>query len=177
MKNDWHDPLARPEGYVTTADELKCPASLVLLVKNIADTLERHYPGWLWAVRPDHLGGVIDIFSMRLSGQWGYRVLTKNIQNDASLRLALIAGGEILERFGQRRGPYSYSRWAAQPTRFGMKDFDISDKSAKERRRRRDDDFTQAVRSGAIKLRVVDRKTETGVQRDLYVQPSAFWEK
>lgn len=171
------DPYADPEGIVTSPNDLQCRASTVILVKQCADLLERHYPGWLWAVQPDERGGVINIRSLRLSGLWGYILHTKNIQHDPQLKLVLKAGGEILERFGQKRGPYDYQRWQAQKNKFGLKDFDISDKDAKIRKRRNDDDFTDAIKSGRLKLRVEDRKTATGTHRTLYVQPSALWER
>lgn len=171
------DPHAEPDGFIINPNSFVARAATVVLVKNIADLLERHYPGWLWAVQPDERGGVINIFSLRLSGQWGWRIKTKNIQNDPTLKLALEAGGEILERFGQRRGPYNYARWANAPRKFGLLDFDISDKDRKTQRRRNDDDFTDAIRRGDMKLRYVDRKTATGTHRQIYVQPSAMWDK
>lgn len=171
------DPLAEPDGLISDPSQFVGRAPTVVLVKNIADTLERHFPGWLWAVQPDERGGVINIFSLRLSGQWGYRLKTKNIQNDPTFRFAIQAGGEILERFGQRRGPYDYQRWAAAKRKFGLLDFDISDKAAKVRKRRNDDDFTDAIRRGEMKLRYVDRRTSTGTHRSIYVQPSALWDR
>lgn len=171
------DRQADPDGYVSSPEDLQCRASTVILVKQIADLLERHYPGWLWAVNPDERGGCITIRSLRISGQWGYLIHTKNIQNDPQLKLALFGAGEILERAGQKRGPYSYSRWASAPKKFGLIDFDITDKDARVRKRRNDDDFTDALRRGDIKLRCVDRKTETSTHRSLYVQPSALWER
>lgn len=171
------DQFGDPDGLVSSASDLKCSAATELLVKHIAEVLERTYPGWLWAVGPDEYGGVITIRSLRLSGQWGYVIHTKNIQNDPQLTLALKGAGEILERFGQRRGAYNYARWAAAPKKFGLTAFDISDKDARVRKRRNDDDFTDALRSGRLKLRVVDTRTREGVKRELYVQPNALWEK
>lgn len=170
------DPLADPEGIVTTPDQLQARASTVILVKEMADTLERHYPGWLWAIRPDERGGVVNVFSLRLSGLWGYRLHTKNAQEDPR-KWALLAGGEILERFRQRRAPYEHSRWAAAPRHLGMVDMDITDMAAKVQRRHRDDAFTRAVRKGQIQLHVKDERTATGTHRQLFIRPSALWEK
>lgn len=166
-----------PEGLVTTPDQLKVKASTVMLVKGIADALERHYPGWLWAVQPDERGGVINIYSLRLSGQYGYRLHTGKIQDDPGHKKALEAGGEILERFHQKRGPYDYSRWQSAPRYMGGVAMDITDKDRKVQRRYRDDEFTAAVRRGDIKIRVADRRTATGTHRELYIQPAALWEK
>lgn len=177
LGNNDKDPYGDPDGIVTSPKDLKCSASTEILVKAIADKLEREFPGWLWAVSPDEYGGCITIRSLRLSGLWGYLLHVKNLQHDPQLKLARVAAGEILERFGQRRGPYDYSRWVAQPKKFGLADFDISDKDARTRRRRNDDDFTDAVRRGELKIKVVDRETATGTHRKLYVQPSALWDK
>lgn len=167
-----------PEGIVNRWDELKgVDASLVILVKDIANLLEKHYPGWLWAVQPDKRGGVINIFSLRLSGRWGYRIKTKNIQNDPQHKLAVDAGGQILERFGFRRRAYDVNEWRAAKKYLGGVAMDISDKDAKIRRRYRDDQFTAAVRSGRIQLRFQDTKTPQGTIRKLIIQPSAMWER
>lgn len=171
------DPHADPEGIVFTPQQLQVRVSTLVLVKNIADTLERHYPGWLWAVQPDERGGVINIFSLRLSGQWGYRLHTGKIQDDARCRKAIEAGGEILERFRQRRGAYDYQRWQAAPRYMGGVAMDISDKDRKIQRRHRDDEFTRAVRKGAIQVSHRDTRTATGTHRELFIRPNALWER
>lgn len=159
------DPLADPEGIILSPDDFQgIPASLVNLVKDIADKLEAKYPGWLWAVQPDHRGGVINIFSWRLSGKWGYRLHTKRVQDDPTRDAAMRAGGEILERFGFKRKGFSLEDWRAAKRYMGLPDMDITDMSQKAQRRHRDDAFTKAVRSGRIKLIVKDERvsaTET----------------
>lgn len=167
-----------PEGIVTHPDQLiGIDASLVVLVKDIANLLERHYPGWLWAVQPDKRGGVITLRSLRCSGKYGYVIHTRNVQNDPSRRVALRAAGEILDRYGFKRGAFSYTQWAAAERYMGGVSMDISDKSAKERRRYRDDAFSEAVRTGRIELRVKDNHTSTGVQRQIYLRPTALWDR
>lgn len=167
-----------PEGIVTRWDALKgVDASLVILVKDIAALLERHYPGWLWAVQPDKRGGVINIFSLMLSGKWGYRIFTKNVQNDPNRKLAIDAGGQILERFGFKRRAYDVNEWRAAKKYLGGVAMDITDKAAKVQKRYRDDEFSQAVRSGKIQLRFQDTKTAQGTIRKLIIQPSAMWER
>jgi len=172
------DVNADPEGIVTRPEDLEgIDASLVILVKDIANILEKHYPGWLWAVNPDKRGGVINIYSWRLSGKWGWRIKTKNVQNDPQRKLAVEAGGHILERFGFKRKAYDYLEWKAAPRYMGMVAMDISDKSAQERKRYRDDAFTQAVRSGRIELKFKDTKVAGGTYRQLIIAPSAQWER
>jgi hypothetical protein len=171
------DANADPDGIVTSPDQLRVKVSTLLLVKGIADRLERHYPGWLWAVRPDERGGVITIFSLRLSGQYGYLLHTAKIQNDPHHAAAIRAGGEILERFRQRRGAYDYQRWQAAPRYMGGVAMDISDKDRKIQRRYRDDEFTRAVRKGDIEIRHHDVRTETGTHRQLFIRPAKSLER
>ena len=73
------------------------------LAKNVAEKLEEKYPGWLWAVNV--MDGVLSVKSMRLSGNWGFVLHTDKIDND--YKMVVMAGGEILERFRQKRGQFS----------------------------------------------------------------------
>jgi hypothetical protein len=167
-----------PEGVVSRWDELKgVDASLLILVKDIASTLEKHYPGWLWAVQPDKRGGIINIRSLMLSGRWGWCIKTGNIQNDPQRKLAVEAGGNILERFGFKRRGYNVDEWRAAKKYLGGVAMDITDKAAKVQKRYRDDQFSQAVRDGRIKLHFQDTKTAQGTIRKLIIQPSATWER
>lgn len=165
------DPHGDPEGIVLDPKQLHMSASSVLLAKRIGDLLERKYPGWLWAIEVDERGGVTTVRSLRLSGQWGWRVKTVRIQDDPQLKLIQNGAGEILERFRQRRGAYNRDQWRAAPRYLGMVDFDISDKSAKTRRRHRDDALTEAVKTGRVKLIVRDTVREGHTTRQLYMGP------
>ena len=73
-----------------------------MLARNIAEKLEEKYPGWLWAVHV--MDGVVSVKSMRLSGNWGFVLHTDKIDND--YKMVVMAGGEILERFRQKRGQF-----------------------------------------------------------------------
>lgn len=121
------DPHGDPEGLVFDASALRCSASLVLLVKGAADALERHYPGWMWAIQPDERGGVVNILSMRLSGKWGYTLLTSRLQFDTHHRAVIKAGGELLERFGFKAGRYDREAWRHQRRELGQLAADVSD--------------------------------------------------
>ena len=159
--------------YVSTAAELNCRASTVLLVKRMADLLERHYPGWMWCVQPDETGGVINLFSMRLSGEWGYRFRIMDIQGDPKVcdPKIVAAGGEILERFWVPRGIYRYDDWKDAPKDIaGLARADISDKKASTRRFQRDEALSNALQNGMAKLRVTDTPTSTGIYRELALQ-------
>jgi hypothetical protein len=175
QKRDRH---ADPEGIVARPDDLlDIPAALINLVKDIADKLEKLYPGWSWAVQPDHRGGVINIFSWRLSGKYGYRLHTRRVQDDPTRKAAMEAGGEILERFGFRRGSYSSQSWMAAERYMGAPRMDITDKSHQDQRRYRDEAFSRAVREGRINVRVKDTQVQGGTYRQLLIQPSALWDR
>ena len=73
------------------------------LAKNVAETLEKKYPGWFWAVNV--MDGVVTVKSLRLSGNWGFVIHADKIDND--YKMVVMAGGEILERFKQQRGKFN----------------------------------------------------------------------
>jgi hypothetical protein len=163
------DAGGEPEGYTTSAADLKCRASTVVIVKRVGDILESNFPGWAWVIAPDERGGIITIRSMRLDARYGYLLHIARIQDDPQLSAVLRAGGEILERAGMPRGRYTHEAWAAAKRNMGLVAYDVSDKNAAFRRRYRDEAFSAAVKSGKLKVRVVDRRTETGVQRQIYI--------
>ena len=70
--------------------------------KNVAEHLEKKYPGWLWAVHSQD--GIVTVKSMMLSGNWGFVMHEDKIDND--YRSVVRAGGEILERYNQSRGKF-----------------------------------------------------------------------
>lgn len=80
--------------------QLKVHGSLAILAKDIADILQKNFPGWLWVIEPDQQGQVINIFNHHLHDRWGYTIRTTEIHNDPKRRLAYTAGREILQRFG-----------------------------------------------------------------------------
>ena len=73
------------------------------LAKNVAETLEKKYPGWFWAVNV--MDGVVTVKSLRISGNWGFVIHADKIDND--YKMVVMAGGEILERFKQQRGKFN----------------------------------------------------------------------
>lgn len=154
------DPHGDPEGIVLAPDELSATASTVILCKDIADVLERQYPGWMWAVSPDERGGVIDIRSMRCSGQVGYTIHTAKVQEDPQRKRAVEAGGQILERFGFERRPYDPQRYAAAQKRAFFQTPDVSDMSRRAQR-----DFrTRSIKTGMAngRARII---TDTDIAR------------
>jgi hypothetical protein len=73
------------------------------LAKNVAETLEKKYPGWFWAVNV--MDGIVTVKSLRISGNWGFVMHADKIDND--YKMVVMAGGEILERFRQKRGKFN----------------------------------------------------------------------
>ena len=59
---------------------LKFVAQDHTVAKNVAEHLEKKYPGWAWAVHV--MDGVVVVKSMRLSGSWGFVLHEDKIDND-----------------------------------------------------------------------------------------------
>jgi hypothetical protein len=94
------DPLGEPEGVVDDPNDLKqLHASTHILVKDMADLLMRHMPGFRWAIQPSEFGKVFNIFCLDFSARWGYRIRYADIMNDPKRRAVIRAGREILRRF------------------------------------------------------------------------------
>jgi len=72
--------------------------------KNVLDCLHKHYPDHRWAVECDGFKGVCNIFCGELSMQWGFVLKLSRIYGDTHLNCVKRAGGELLERWRQRRG-------------------------------------------------------------------------
>lgn len=161
------------DDFVTSVDQLTdVSGSLALICKDSADLLERHYPGWMWAIQPFEFGAVIKIFSLRLSGEYGFMIRVPEIQNDPQRKLALEAGGQILERFGMPRGPYDRElvRYKARDIRGNLIP-DITDKKPSEQKQDRDRVVTAAVKEGKLKFKAEDHTMPDGsVRRELSMQ-------
>ncbi len=146
-------------GMVYRPDHIEEHASAVVLAKDIADYLEKEYPGWLWALGVDSKGGIVTIRSLRLSAEWGYILKLDWVQHDPVVRrkLVLRAAGEILERYGCKPRPYRHEDFA-RITRdvAGRPKPDLSDRHTKIRRRYRDEALTAAVRKGEVKIQYGD---------------------
>lgn len=84
------------------------PADMAL-AKDIADTLDHHYPGHAWAVYACHAKGIAWIKNIAFSEKMGF--LFKVGEVDDWRKAVVMAGGEFLERWGQRRGAFDESTW------------------------------------------------------------------
>lgn len=87
-------------------------ANDMVMAKEIADTLNTHYPQWLWGVNVDGKNGVANIHNLMLHGQMGYVLKLVNIFSASDFKRDVIrAGGEILERFGANRGRFDENKY------------------------------------------------------------------
>lgn len=80
-----------------------------MLAVEISKILSDHYPGYQWLVGVLSDNGVIQIKNMEVSGTWGYQIggagrTFQSMTHDEIKHQAIVAGGEILERAGLRRG-------------------------------------------------------------------------
>ena len=71
------------------------------VAKKVAEHLNKHYPGHLWAVTVRD--GACVIKNLRVSSQYGYVLYTSTIDADPNLKCVMKAGGEILERAAMAR--------------------------------------------------------------------------
>lgn len=164
--------LVLPDYVMDPADLLGINGSLAIIVKESADILEKEFPGWLWTINPDQDAGVLYIYSLRLSGSWGYTIKIADIQDDPQYKEALMAGGEILERFGCKRGPYDRDQLLGK-----VRDLtggfipDNTDKTSAEQKRIRDRMVSQAYNDGKIDFKTQDTTQEDGtVHRKLFMR-------
>lgn len=149
--------------YIVDPSQLDVHGSLANLAKRCGEALEKRYPGWWWTINPDENGGVIYIYALRLSGEWGYTIKIADIQDDTTDKQAIMAGGEILERYNIRRGKYKRSL-----LRHKMKDLrgnfipDITDRISAKQKKIRDRELTKAVNEGAVEIVHHDTVKEDG---------------
>jgi hypothetical protein len=146
------DVVGDPEGIVHSPDHLLNHASLVLLVKTAADLLEKHYSGWAWAIEPDEFGGVINIYSLKCSGDWGYTLKISSLQHDPHQRRLIRAAGELLERFGFQAGRYDREAWAHKSRHLGQIAADVSDLKTLKQRNYRTHQLQVGLQNGSARV-------------------------
>ena len=158
--------------YIVDPNQLQVDGSLANLAKRCGEALEKRYPGWLWTINPDQEGGVIYIYSLRLSGEWGYVIKIADIQNDPQAKEAIMAGGEILERYNIRRGKYKRSLLKNKMVDLrGNYIPDITDRISAKQKAIRDREFTKAVNEGAAQVVHRDTVKEDGsVYREIAIK-------
>lgn len=74
----------------------------------VGEDLTRHFPGYYWMVGCDHNAGSvqIDLQCPKPIGleRYGYRLNISTVLGAGGQKAVMRAGGELLERFGLRRG-------------------------------------------------------------------------
>ncbi len=75
-----------------------------VIAKTVAEVLDKHYPEHLWAVDADVETGMCNIRNLNLDGEFGYSIRLDDLINDSKLKIVVIGGGELLERFNLSRG-------------------------------------------------------------------------
>ncbi len=91
----------------------------LMLAQQIAEALEAHYPGYLWMVHADQKQGIATVKAGSLSGEWGFVLHTSDFYSASETkRRAIMAGGEVLERYKQPRRRANWDAIAALPTDF-----------------------------------------------------------
>ena len=89
----------------------------LVMAKQMADDLHTAYPGHLWAVAIDK--SFLDVRNLYLSGNWGFRLSIPQMYSSSDWdKKVLRAGGEILERYRQRRAHADDAAIDALPTNF-----------------------------------------------------------
>lgn len=82
--------------------DLSCSGKLLAI--DVGETLNKHYPGHLWAVTVDEDGGVLVIKNLALSGNWGFVLHLHRLPAGKALHPLIVrAGGELLERYNLSR--------------------------------------------------------------------------
>lgn len=75
-------------------------AADMTLAQNVGESLNKHYPGHLWAVDVPTGQGVVHVRDLTLSGKWGITLKVSDIYSMSELdRLCMKYGGELLERY------------------------------------------------------------------------------
>ena len=84
------------------------PFADLALAAAVYHKLDAHYPGHQWRVSADHEAGIVTVQLLytdllRHNAKWGYVIKIDRLNGDPTLRAAVRAGGELLERFGLSR--------------------------------------------------------------------------
>lgn len=88
------------------------------IAKRIAEFLQYHYAGFMWAVNVSSETQMIQIRNLSLSGEWGFNLHMTRVLNDTTGKLLRDAGGEILERYRVKRGAINHDKVEELPTDF-----------------------------------------------------------
>jgi len=62
------------------------------IAKEVAETLNKHYPGHAWAVNADVMQGIVRVHNLNLSGEWGFILKMDELLNDSTSKTIVSAG-------------------------------------------------------------------------------------
>jgi len=101
--------------HVITLEQDMAGATAIHTARMIGDTLESHYPGWMWYVEINQ--GIATIKSTHADPQYGYRLkLMDDFYSASELqKMTIRAGGELLERLGMPRRRADYDKMQGCP--------------------------------------------------------------
>jgi hypothetical protein len=80
------------------------PPADLMLAAAVYHKLDEHYPGHQWLANADHATGLVTVQLLYLDverkhARWGFVLHIDKLSSDPTLRAAVRAGGELLERF------------------------------------------------------------------------------
>ena len=102
-------------------------ANVVSLVKNVADTLEKNYPGHAWMVGPSNDYSMLAIWNEALSSRYGMWIRITDI--DPEYKKVMLWAGELLERANVSRGKANIDELATLKRNvIGEVEFDMTEK-------------------------------------------------
>lgn len=159
------DVNAEPEGEISHPEQFDEKAGLRILAKDGMALLEKHYPGWRWAIQINRFGRMMNIFNLDLHDAWAYTIRIMEIEHDPTRHVFLIAGGEILERFGFERKGIDYDKLAHMRRDLrgrGIPELtDLEHAAAKKARRMKK--IAEALRAGRVRINPLTKAIEVGI--------------
>lgn len=99
MRNDFAEQMIVEANDVSEALEMQ-------KAQEVGEELNKHYPGHLWAV--SWQGGVLVVKNLAISSHYGFQINYSDSFSASDLaKIAVTAGGELLERAGMERGKWN----------------------------------------------------------------------
>jgi hypothetical protein len=97
-------PDFNPDGTIYDDHGQVVPATVAVLYDNLRKALLNVYPSFedFWKIRIDTRGGIVQIWNLAISGEYGIILHIKDI--DPEMKKVRELAGELLERFNVARG-------------------------------------------------------------------------
>lgn len=159
------DKHAEPEGEIAHPEMFHNHASLKIMAKDAMAVLHKHYPGWTWAIQINQFGGMMNVFCAELHDTWAYSLRICDFEHDPTRHVFIVAGGEILERFGFKAGAIDYARLALMPRDPRGRGIpilsDLEHASAKRAKKKRK--IAEAIKAGRVRINPLTQAIEVGL--------------